>query len=114
MGAAAGRALGRRHLLGREREVDDLEVLREAVADEAAARVGELAELDVRRLHRGDVVRRHRRVQIARVEPREAREIVDDGFGLADVRVDERHARHRPGAAHARDARERDANERER
>ena len=72
-------------LLGRHDDVDHLEVLLQAVADEATAGVDQLAQLQVGRLHRGDVVARDRRVEVARVQPRVARQVVDHRLGLCSV-----------------------------
>ena len=72
-------------LLGRHDDVDHLEVLLQAVADEATAGVDQLAQLQVGRLHRGDVVARDRRVEVARVQPRVARQVVDHRLGLCSA-----------------------------
>ena len=98
-------------LVGRHDDVDHLEVLLQPVADEAAAGVDQLAQLQVGRLHRGDVVARDRRVEVARVQPRVACQVVDHRLGLcsayAGVHAARMHAGVRAGvragaAAHAR------------
>ena len=72
-------------LVGRHDDVDHLEVLLQPVADEAAAGVDQLAQLQVGRLHRGDVVARDRRVEVARVQPRVAGQVVDHRLGLCSA-----------------------------
>ena len=96
---------GVEHLLRRHSHVDHLEVLLEAVPNKDAASVDQLAQLEVGRLHSGDVVRRDGRVEVPRPQPREARQVVDHRLRLGDVRVDESLAVVRPLAAHARHAR---------
>lgn len=99
---------GVEHLLRRHSHVDHLEVLLEAVPNKDAASVDQLAQLEVGRLHSGDVVRRDGRVEVPRPQPREARQVVDHRLRLGDVRVDESLAVVRPLAAHARHARKRE------
>ena len=74
-------------LVGRHDDVDHLEVLLQPVADEAAAGVDQLAQLQVGRLHRGDVVARDRRVEVARVQPRVAGQVVDHRLGLCSAHM---------------------------
>ena len=58
---------GVEHLLRRHSHVDHLEVLLEAVPNKDAASVDQLAQLEVGRLHRLDVMTRDRRVEVAHV-----------------------------------------------
>ena len=67
-----GSLIGQRcgHLRGGHEDVEHAEVLLEAVADKDGARIDEVAQFEVRRLVRGQVVPRLRRVQVARHLPR--------------------------------------------
>ena len=74
-------------------DVDDPKVLGQAVPDEDAAQMQQQPQLLVGDLQRYEVVRREGRVEIARLDPRVRREVVDDRLRRrGDVVVDERHA----------------------
>ena len=73
------------NLFGRHDDVDNFEIVLEAVTDENAAGVDEIAQLFVRRLERGQMFRTKIRVQIAGFDAREFRKVIDDlkqGFVL--------------------------------
>ena len=87
-------------LIGRDDQVDDTEVILQAVADKSDSVVDQKAQLQVRRLERRQVFRRRRHVQITRLDARELGQVVHYLILRGDVVVDERQAFHAPLPTH--------------
>lgn len=81
-------------LIGRDDQIDDPEIILQAVADKSDPVVDQKAQLQVRRLECRQVFRWRRHVQIARLDARELGQIIHYLILSGDVVIDEGEAFH--------------------
>lgn len=73
------------YLMGRHKYVDHAEVLFQAMPHKNASQIGQVAQLQVRRLQGCEVVLAHRGVQVSRLESAVLSEVVKDWLCGTDV-----------------------------